>query len=210
MPTQEQVTEFLQKLLMIVGGFVAGYLGAWLACVGFDKTIVKGKSPDSLHKWARRIGGVLVALVVAFFIFRGGTGGGGGGGSDTGPGTGSPTSPNTPSTDQTPATEKLPEVAVDAVPVYVTVYAGAAVERGTMKFFAVGDPPGAKVDQMAVGEAIRAAGKDRAKVFVVYSLDDTATTGTTGYLLLQAEAKGQGVPLVSKADFNKLRRPTPR
>ena len=210
MPTQEQITEFVQKLLMIAGGFGAGYLGAWLACVGFDKTIVKGKSPDSLHKWARRIGGVLVALVVAFFIFRGGTGTGGGNGTGTGEGTGQSTSPNTQPTDQTPATEKLPEVAVDAVPVYVTVYAGPAVERGTEKFFAVGDPPGPKVDQAGVADSIRSAGKDRAKVFVVYSLDDTATTGTTGYLLLQAEAKGQGVPLVSKADFNKLRRPAPR
>jgi hypothetical protein len=206
MPTQEQITEFLQKLLMIVGGFAAGYLGTWLACVGFDKTVVKGKSPDGLHKWARRIGGALVALVVAFFIFRGGTGGGGGGGPDSGPGTGQPTSPNAQSTDPTPATEKLPEVAVDAVPVYVTVYAGAAVERGTEKFFAVGDPPGAKVDRAAVAEAVRAGGKDKAKVFVVYTLDDTATTATTAYLLLQAEAKAQGVPLVSKADFDKLRR----
>ena len=174
MPTQEQITEFLQKLLMIVGGFAAGYLGAWLACVGFDKTIVKGKSPDGLHKWARRIGGVLVALVVAFFIFRGGTGPGGGG-PDTGPGTGQPTSPNAQSTAPTPATEKLPEVAVDAVPVYVTVYAGTAVERGTEKFFAVGDPPGAKVDRAAVGERIREASKDKAKVFAVYSLDDART-----------------------------------
>lgn len=206
MPTQEQIAEFVQKLLMIVGGFGAGYLAAWLACVGFDKTVIKGKSPDSLHKWARRIGGVLVALVVAFFIFRGGTGGGGGGGPDAGGGGGSPTSPSAPSTDPTPATVKLPEVAVDAVPVSVTVYAGAAVERGSEKFFAVGDPPGAKVEVPAVAEAIRSAGKDKAKVFVVYTLDDTATTATTGFLLLQAEAKAQGVPLVSKADFNKLRR----
>ncbi len=205
MPTQEQIAEYLQKLLMIAGGFGAGYLGAWLACVGFDKTIVKGKSPDGLHKWARRIGGVLVALVVAFFLFRGGTGTGGGG-PDTGQGTGSPTSPSTQPTDPTPPTEKLPEVAVDAVPVYVTVYAGTAVERGSVKFFAVGDPPGAKVELPAVAEVIRSAGKDKAKVFVVYTLDDTAATGTTGYGLLQAEAKAQGVPLVSKADFNKLRR----
>ncbi len=205
MPTQEQITEFLQKLLMIVGGFAAGYLGAWLACVGFDKTIIKGKSPDSLHKWARRIGGVLVALVVAFFLFRGGTGTGGGG-PDTGPGTGSPTNPTAQPTDQTPVTEKQPEVAVDAVPVYVTVYAGAAVERGSEKFFAVGDPPGAKVELPAVAEAIRSAGKHKGKVFVVYTLDDTASTATNGFYFLQDEAKRQGVPLVSKADFNKLRR----
>jgi hypothetical protein len=204
MPTQEQIALFVQKLLMIAGGFAAGYLAAWLACVGFDKTVIKGKSPDGLHKWARRIGGVLVALVVAFFIFRGGNGTGEGTGTGDGTGTGPATSPST-NPAAAPSTPKLPEVAVDTVPVYVTVYAGAAVERGTDKFFAFGDPPRGKKNHEGLADEMKSVGKDKSKVVVVYSLDATASPGTTAFLTLQDEAKRLGVPLMSKPDYERLR-----
>lgn len=205
MPDQEQIAQFFQKLLMVIGGFAAGYLFTWIAGVGFDKTVVKGKSPDFLHKWARIIGGVLVALVVAFFVFRGGKGNGDGTGGD-GPGTGPTTNPTSPQTSQTPITQKQPEVAVDAVPVYVTVYAGNAVERGTENFFALGDPPGPKTDRAGVAKTLDGRGPDQAKMLLVYTLDDTASTSTTGFLLLQAEAKAHNVTLISKVEFDKLRR----
>lgn len=206
MPDVEQIAHFFQKLLMVIGGFAAGYLFTWVAGVGFDKVVVKGKSPPFLHKWARIIGGVLVALVVAFFVFRGGKGNGDGPGGD-GPGTGTTTAPTSSQSNQTPTTQKQPEVAVDAVPVYVTVYAGLAVERGTENFFAVGDPPGVKTDLAGVVKALDARGPGQAKPVVVYTLDDaTASTGTTGFLLLQREAKARDVSLMSRAEFDKLRR----
>jgi hypothetical protein len=189
---------------MVAGGFAAGYLLAWIACVGFDKTVVRGKSPDLLHRWARLIGGVLTALVVAFFVFRGGTGTGDGTGGD-GPGTGPVTAPTSKATSPATTAQKPPEVAVDAVPVFVVVYAGTAVERGTEKFFAIGDPPGAKVELTAVADAVR-AGQEKGKAVVVYSLDDTAATGTTGFLLLQGEAKARGVPLIARNQFDTLRK----
>lgn len=204
MPTQEQITEFLQKLLMIAGGFGAGYLASWLACVGFDKTIVKGKSPDGLHKWARRIGGALVALVVAFFVFRGGTGTGAGG-PDTGPGTGQPTSPNAASTDPTPATEKRPQVTEVGV-VFVTVYAGTAVERGTEKFFAIGDPTGSKVDREAVGEAIKATRREVGRVELVYQFDATASENTNAFIVLKEEAKEHELTPITKKEFDNRRK----
>ncbi len=203
---QEQLVLFAQRCLTVVGGFAAGYLFTWVAGVGFDKAVTRVKSPDFLHKWARRVGGVLVALVVAFLVFRGGPGSGGGSGKGEGDGEGSPaTGSVAPQTSQTTPTDKRPEVVVDLSPVYVTVYAGDAVERGTEKFFAVGDPPGAKVDRAAVADAVRSAARDKGKVLVVYSLDDTATTATAGYRLLDAEAKLQGVGLVGKDEFSRLR-----
>jgi len=204
-PDQEQIAQFFQKLLMVIGGFAAGYLLTWIAGAGFDKVVIKGNSPAFLHKWARIIGGVLVALVVAFFVFRGGKGTGDGTGGD-GTGTGTTTNSTSPQISQSPTSRKQPEVAVDAVPVYVTVYAGLAVERGTENFFALGDPPGPKTDRAGVAKALDGRGPDRAKVILVYTLDETASTATTGFLLLQAEAKDRNVSLISKAEFDKLRR----
>lgn len=205
MPDAEQIAHFFQKLLMVIGGFAAGYLFTWVAGVGFDKVVVKGKSPAFLHKWARIIGGVLVALIVAFFVFRGGKGNGDGPGGD-GPGTGASTTSTSPQTSQTPATQKQPEVAVDAVPVYVTVYAGNAVERGTENFFALNDPPGPKTDLGGVVKALDARAPGQAKSVIVYTLDDTASTGTAGYLLLKREAENRNVSMMSRAEFDKLRR----
>jgi hypothetical protein len=204
---QEQIIQFGQKLLMIAGGFAAGYLGAWIACVGFDKTVVKGKSPDGLHKWARRIGGVLVALVVAFFLFRGGTGSGGGDGSGDGTGTGQASTSTSPQTSQTPATEKVPEVAVEAVPVRVTVYAGNAVERGTQKFFKVGDG-GGMVELGEVSAEVRRQKEKAGKVgvVIVYTFDETASEGTTVFQTLRQEAKELGVPMLSDTQFRQLRK----
>lgn len=205
MPDQEQIAQFFQKLLMVIGGFAAGYLFTWIAGVGFDKTVVKGKSPDFLHKWARIIGGVLVALVVAFFVFRGGKGNGDGTGGD-GPGTGPTTNPTSPQTSQTPITQKQPEVAVDAVPVYVTVYAGKAVEPGTENFFALGDLPGPKTDLVGLVKALDARNSGQAKMVLVYTLDDTVNTATTSFLLLQRAAKDRDLTMMSRTEFDKLRR----
>lgn len=202
---QEQIGLFLQRLLMVAGGFGAGYLLTWLACVGFDKTVIKGKSPDGLHKWARRIGGAVVALVVAFFLFRGGTGTGDGTGN--GANTGTATGPTSQQTTQSPNTTPLPpKVEVDTAPVYVTVYAGKAVEANSEKFYALGDPPGGKVKLDDVTAAVQAAKKDKKGVLLVYTLDDTASTGTQPFNVLEAEAKRLGVELVSRAGFEKLMR----
>lgn len=199
---EEQIGLFTRWALMAAGGFAAGYLLTWLACLGFDKTIVKGKSPDGLHKWARRIGGVVVSLVVAFLLFPRGSGNGGNGNENN---TGTATGPTTQQTTQTPNTTPLPpKVEVDATPVYVTVYAGKEVSEG--KFYALGDPPGGKVKLDAVSEKVQAAVADKKNVLLVYTLDDTATTTTTGFYQLEGEAKRLSVGLVSKAEFDKLRR----
>jgi hypothetical protein len=203
---QEQIVAFGQKLLMIAGGFAAGYLAAWFACVGIDKTIVKGKSPDGLHKWARRIGGTLVVLIVAFFLFRGGTGSGGGDGSGDGTGTGETSSSTSPQTGQTPATEKLPEVAVEAVPVRVTVYAGNAVERNTQKFFAVSGGAKAELGEVAAEVRRQREKAGKAGVVIVYTLDETASEGTSAFQTLRNEAKELGVPLLSDEQFRQLRK----
>jgi hypothetical protein len=201
--TQDQLALFAQRCLMVAGGFAAGYLLTWVAGVGFDKVVVKGTSPAFLHKWARVIGGLVVAFIVAFFVFRGGTGGGDGTGS--GDGTGPATNSTWQQTGKTPPTDKLPEVAVEAVAVKVGVFAGNAVERGTQKFFSVNG--GGMVELGEVAAAVRQQkAANKAGVVIVYTLDDTANEGTQAFQILRAEAKALGVPMVSEEQFRQLRK----
>ena len=106
----QQITNFLFKCLWVACGFAGGYFLAFLAGVGYDKLVSKKPSPPFLHKWARIIGGVLVALLVAYLVFPGGPGMGTGGGGGTGPeaNPNPSTGPTTKDTAKTPAT--VPEV----------------------------------------------------------------------------------------------------
>jgi hypothetical protein len=205
----QQITAFLLKCLWVIGGFAGGYLLTWLAGVGFDKVVTKGKSPQFLHKWARIVGGVLAAILVAFFVFPQGPGaGGGGGGGGVLPG--GESNPTTPETGKPPPTEKLPEVPVEAVAVRVRVFAGEQVEQTpekTWRYFEVGESPAGKVDVGGVAEAVRQQkGASTGGVVVVYSFDPSASERTEGYRQLKDEAKRLGVPLVSEDEFRQLRK----
>ena len=74
----EQIQKFGTNLLMVLGGFAAGYVIAMLAGIGIEN-VLKLKFNPLQHKWLRRLGGIVVALIVAFFVFRNGLGPGGGG-----------------------------------------------------------------------------------------------------------------------------------
>lgn len=205
---QQQVTSFLVKCLWVIGGFAGGYLLAWIAGVGFDKVVVKAKSPELLHKWARIIGGVLAAMLVAFLVFPAGQGAGGGNVGGIEPGsTPGPTSTETAKTPP-PASEKLPEVPVEAVPVRVKVFAGDKVEAGTAKYFEVVKGPREKVDIAGVEkEANDQKRASKAGVVIVYTFDATASKRTDGYTqLVQLAERLEIPPPVSEDEFKLIRK----
>lgn len=205
---QDQLLNLLMKCLMVAGGFAAGYVFAMIAAVGFDKIVTHGKSPPILHKVARNLGGLVVAVVVAILVFRG-LGAGGGGGSGDGPGdqpgktAGSGTSGT--ETGTKPTTEPTKTVAPTAVEaVRVTVLAGDEVEKGSEKFYRLTDQPAA-VDRAAVTAAVTAR-KRAAKgpVVVVYGFGREAGPRTIAFTELKADVEQLGVTLMSADQFRQF------
>jgi hypothetical protein len=73
--------------LAVGGGFLVGNLLTLLACRVLAKFALKQRLNETLEKALRVIGGIAVAVLVAFLVFRGGSGWGfGGGGSGEGSG----------------------------------------------------------------------------------------------------------------------------
>lgn len=206
---QQQVTSFLVKCLWVIGGFAGGYLLAWIAGVGFDKVVVKAKSPELLHKWARIIGGVLAAMLVAFLVFPAGQGQGGGNVGGIEPGsTPGPTSTETAKAPP-PSTEKLPEVPVEAVPVRVKIFASEAVlnrKTETWLYYEVGGKPTERVDLDGVHTAVQEQQRaNKPGVVIVYSFSPTASERTAGYTDLR-DAAWRDMPLVSEDQFKQIRK----
>jgi hypothetical protein len=199
----EQVSRLATNCLIVAGGFVAGYVVGALAAVGFDKLVIHRKSPHELHKTVRILCGLLVAILVALLVFGGGLGGGGGGGNGPGqtPTTGSPTSTG-PSAKPTDPTEPPTKVAVEAV--RVRVLAGTEVERGSDKFYRLGDA-GEAADRAAVLAAV-ADRKKTAKgaVVLVYEFGREAGPNTIAFTELDRDAKQAGVQLMSDDDYRKF------
>lgn len=197
----EQITQFATNCLIVAGGFVAGYLVGALAAVGFDKLVIHRKSPDELHRAVRILCGLLAAVLVALLVFGGGLGGGGGG---TGPGsTPSPGSAETtPTGPQPTATEPAAKVAVEAV--RVRVLAGTEVERGSDKFYRLGEA-GEAADRTAVLAAVADRKKAAAgAVVLVYEFGREAGPNTIAFTELAADAKQAGVQLMSDDEYRKF------
>jgi hypothetical protein len=73
--------------LAVGGGFLVGNLLTLLACRILAKFALKQRLNETLEKALRVIGGIALAVLVAFLVFRGGSGWGfGGGGSGDGSG----------------------------------------------------------------------------------------------------------------------------
>jgi len=145
----DSVERFFINCLLVVGGFAAGYLVVGIFAWVFDRKATGGKSPEALHRLARWIGGVIAGVLVALYLFQGGTGTGGtgkeGGTSPAGTGTGN--APDTSPAPKPPPTIKpLPEIQTHEV-IRVTILGGfhedgkyyiAAEEGGrTMDFPAI-------------------------------------------------------------------------
>jgi hypothetical protein len=196
------VSRFATNCLIVAGGFVAGYVFGWLAAVGFDKLVIHRKSPDELHKAVRILCGLLAAVLVALLVFGGGLGvGGGGSGPGQTPATGSPatTGPTTKPTDPTEPAEK---VAVEAV--RVRVLAGAEVEKGSDKFYRLGEA-GEPADRGAVLAAVADRKKSaEGAVVLVYEFGREAGPNTIAFTELDRDAKQAGVQLMSDDEYRKF------
>ena len=168
-----------------------------------------------MHKVVRYTCALIVAIIVALLMFRGGSGGNGGDGTggaaqgDRAGGTGS--EPTTPNPTGTPATQ--PELTptkiqiVDAV--IVKIFAGSDVEAGTEKFFQVGDESldgkAVMVDLVGVKERVRDRVKSaKGRIVVVYDFAPSASERTSGFSILNGAREQLGAPLVSPQQYREL------
>lgn len=210
--TQEQITRFFSNLLMVAGGFAAGYLLAMLAGIGYDRMLARKESPVFLHRWLRRIGGVLGALIVGFLVFRGG-GFGNGKGTESGgetPGTGkqSGSGGSEPSTNPATPTIKPTDTPVTLKPLEVRILAGEEVEKNSEKFYVLGDSS-RKVDRGALLVAVTDLQRGtNSTVIVVYKFGRDAGTKTIGYTDLETDLKQLKVQFLSEDEFKALARNT--
>jgi hypothetical protein len=112
------IAQMVVNGLAVGGGFLVGYFLSGLIFYFLDKWLMLGKSPQSLHWFAKRLGGLLLAIVVALIVFGSGAGGFGLG---RGPGNGE--SPGTSKGDGTaptsltsPVTAKILEQPINTEP----------------------------------------------------------------------------------------------
>lgn len=215
--TEANIAALVKGALAVAGGFLAGYLLGMLLGYGFDKMVAKRDSPHGLHKVMRYTCGLIVAIIVALLMFRGGSGGDGQGGDGTGGGakpgetTGTGTEPTsngtgTPATKPDPATPPKIQI-VDAV--IVKIFAGLDVESGTEKFFQVADEAlDGKAVMVDIGgvkdrvdKRVKAA---KGRIVVVYDFAPSASDRTAGFSILTGTRESLGAPLVSPKQYQEL------
>lgn len=75
----ENVEAVIRNCLLVLGGFMFGYLLGWLVGIGVHRWVLRGKGPYELQQLIRLIGGIIIAVLVALMVFGGGKGPGAGG-----------------------------------------------------------------------------------------------------------------------------------
>ena len=196
----------------MAGGFLAGYLFGALLAFAFDKYVIRRASPHGLHKVIRYSVGLIVAIIVALLVFRGGTGGGdGNGGSGTGVTPGEQTSDtgSQPITASPQNTKPEPsKIQIDEV-VSVKVFGGADVEAGTERFFQVdndaSDGKAVMVDLGGVQARVQTRLKSaKGRIVIVYDFATTASKDTTGFNILNGARDTLGASLLSPKQYLEL------
>jgi len=127
----DSVERFFTNSLLVVGGFAVGYVLTGVIAYFFDRWATRNQSPQGLHKLARWIGGVVVAVMVALYLFQGGKGTGGTGGDGNGAspnliGTGSGNGnavATSPTSQLPPTTKPQPNVQTNEI-IRVTILGG--------------------------------------------------------------------------------------
>jgi hypothetical protein len=79
----ERVVQLVVNCFAVAGGFLAGYLLTWFVARLLDRWLTGNKSPEQLHRAARIIGGIALAILIAMFVFGSGGGGNGDGSGGT-------------------------------------------------------------------------------------------------------------------------------
>jgi hypothetical protein len=86
---EARARDFVIYILAVVGGFVLGNILTLILCRVLGKRVFKQRIPEPIERAFRVIGGILLALLVAFLLYRGwGFGGTGEGKEAGGPGPG--------------------------------------------------------------------------------------------------------------------------
>lgn len=128
--------KYVMYVLAVAGGFLLGNLFTWFLCRVGAKIVLKDRMNPTLERALRILGGLVVAVLVAFLLFRFGTGWGlGGSGSGEGEGSGgiapsiTPQSPEQPKTDP----KKSPTAEVVSSTLRVRIEAATSYPR-TFRF----------------------------------------------------------------------------
>lgn len=148
--------QFLVNCLAVGGGFLVGYLSAGAVAWWIDRTFLRKKTPPTLHRASRILGGLALAIIVALLLFgKGGTGLGGGQGEGLGSGTGAtgtgPTAEPVETKPKPPAPAK--DVPIPTARIRVTMLGGADVKD--KRFYLIDDDSAPKTFEEAKS-AIRA------------------------------------------------------
>jgi hypothetical protein len=151
----ENLEAFVRNCLLVLGGFMLGYLAGGLIGYAFNRYVAKGKAPEELNKLLRLICGLIVAVLVALMVFTGGgkgPGAGGPGGNGSGESNSTPQSKGeTPAEPKVVPKEPLPEArkgTTDGSPeVSVTVrLLGGRNADGEKVYQLADDPTGKKLN----------------------------------------------------------------
>jgi hypothetical protein len=139
--------ELMNNLLLVAGGFLVGYLLGGVIGWALGRWAFRQKTPDTLQRLGRPVGGVIVALIVALIVFTGKgkpTG-------DGGDGKGTPNTETSPGKNPAPSADPNPKVdpkittpKIDPTPtestIRVTILGGRAVPAEG-KFYLLDDDP---------------------------------------------------------------------
>lgn len=132
---RSELVELTNNLLLVAGGFLVGYLLGGIIGWALGKWVFRQKTPETLQRLGRPLGGTILAIIVALIVFTGK----GRSPGDGGDGKGTPTTETTHSKNSTPNVEsnpkvhprldlpKTPEVKPGSVILRVTVYSGTSV-----------------------------------------------------------------------------------
>ena len=128
--------KYVMYVLAVAGGFLLGNLGTWVVCRLVAKLAFKRSMNHQLERALRILGGIAVAVLVAYLLFRFGAGWGlGGSGSGEGTGSGGPVpseskqAPDAPKADA----KKEPPTAVLSPTLRVRIEAATAYPK-TFRF----------------------------------------------------------------------------
>lgn len=151
--------KYVMYVLAVAGGFLLGNLFTWVVCRIGAKLIFKDRMNTQLERALRILGGIVVAALVAYLLFRFGTGWGlGGSGSGEGEGSGGIAPSNTPQSPEQPKTDpkKSPPPEVVSSTLRVRIEA-ASPNPPTFRFESA-------VEAISLAEAKKALDEFKAKV----------------------------------------------
>ena len=128
--------KYVMYVLAVAGGFLIGNLLTWLICRLGTRLVFKWTMNPQLERALRILGGIAVAVLVAYLLFRFGTGWGlGGSGSGEGEGSGGIAPSITPQTPEQPKTDpkKSPPAEVTSSTLRVRIESATAYPK-TFRF----------------------------------------------------------------------------